>query len=120
MDATDVFDDDKVLNIICEVGCEKITDSILKLAKLTYLGGKIKGRQALWRSVDESLPEELKDVLVAYSLPDPGGPPRFAIANCCIEDGEINWFSKDDDFYFCNGEVTHWLEIPELPKNNKK
>lgn len=55
-----------------------------------------------WISVEDSLPENTDDVLVAYS-----------------DEVFVGWFTTIGQWKNCDGNlicVTHWMQLPEPPK----
>ena len=58
-----------------------------------------------WVSVEERLPEHMKDVIVLYG----GG------------EIDIDWVDSLGDFRFDNlfGRVTHWMPLPKSPKEDE-
>ena len=61
-----------------------------------------------WISVNERLPEENFEVLMLFKH-------NMAVG---WYGGEGDWYSNTDDGYYasCDGEPTHWMPLPEPPK----
>lgn len=77
-----------------------------------YSDGYTAHEQSLWRSVEEELPKDDKNVLVRC----PGDDPDVC---CCIawcRDGI--WHFIDEFYYDCR--VTHWMPIPPIPDYTTK
>lgn len=73
-----------------------------------------------WISVRDRLPEKYKDVLafIKYDGGEHYNPcyEQF-IAWLNTDDGD--WDSVYDDFNQSDGEVTHWMPLPEPPKEDE-
>lgn len=78
----------------------KINNEIIKAAMKEWASLNRQG----WTRVEDGLPEVDERVLICY-----GGEVCIA-----FHDGE-NW--GDTDEYFL-GEITHWMKLPEPPKQN--
>lgn len=68
-----------------------------------------------WISVEERLPEPEKEVIVLDKR-------KHTDIDFLTDDGEGGYYWwKSEDAIFCeNDEITHWMPIPELPKEEKK
>ena len=64
-----------------------------------------------WISVEERLPEPEKDVIIL------DGRKHIDIDHL-TDDGEDNyyWWKSDESIFCEDDEITHWMPIPELPK----
>ena len=64
-----------------------------------------------WISVEERLPEPEKDVIIL------NGRKHIDIDHL-TDDGEDNyyWWKSDDTIWCDDDKITHWMPIPELPK----
>ena len=62
-----------------------------------------------WISVEERLPEPEKEVIILAKN-------KYIDIDHLTDDGEggYYWWRSDDD------KITHWMPIPELPKEEKK
>lgn len=87
---------------ICEAESEDVAAIISKVKRLT-----IKCTSE-WISVDDSFPEPGEDVLVCNHWGD--------------VDTDMVWINPDGkrEFYFDRTNVTHWMPLPEPPKEDAK
>ena len=65
-----------------------------------------------WISVKNRLPEESGRYLVAAKLKGPVYP-EVSTVDFARYGRKAGWYRTDDDLPF---EVTHWMPLPELPK----
>lgn len=72
-----------------------------------FLGRKI--YTSPWISVEDKLPEPEKEVIILAKN-------KYIDIDHLTDDGEggYYWWRSDDD------KITHWMPIPELPKEEKK
>ena len=77
-----------------------------------YIMGATEALANQWRSVEDELPKENTDVLVAYTDHITGYYPCISIGN--YDDIEGKWYSADDDVYVNRHSITHWMNIPKL------
>lgn len=68
-----------------------------------------------WISVEEMLPEPEKEVIILNKR-------KYIDIDHLTDDGEDNyfWWKSDDTIWCEDDEITHWMPIPELPKEKKK
>lgn len=59
-----------------------------------------------WISVEERLPEDEREVLVVYCGEG-------------IKDVHMSWYEGDEFGWATLGYVSHWMELPEPPKEEK-
>ena len=75
-----------------------------------YRLGHREGKVSLWHCVDNELPEIDEDVIVIYSHPYSPGNKEIDVA-----------YFNGEKWYTCSSGAhirpTHWLPIPEIPKN---
>lgn len=66
-----------------------------------------------WISVEERLPEPEKEVIIL------DGRKHIDIDHL-TDDGEDNyfWWKSDDTIWCEDDEITHWMPIPQLPKED--
>ena len=67
-----------------------------------------------WISVTERLPEERGNYLVVINC------PRGRWDEICAFDGEKEWVSIDEYAEIATKWVTHWMPLPEPPKDDVK
>jgi hypothetical protein len=60
-----------------------------------------------WIPVSERLPEDNKEVLFCTNVKELNGP---------FLGDSVSGFFDSGDYVFNSKEVTHWYELPELPK----
>ena len=77
-----------------------------------YLAGVSEGLASQWRSVKDEMPEIDKEVVVVYSHPL---TPNFIEKAIAYFDGE-DWYTIDGEHI----RPTHWMSIPELPKDESE
>ena len=64
-----------------------------------------------WKSVKEKPPDNTAVLVVVR---DRSGARRISVAN--YFDGEMGWYMHDGTNWLCSQRVTHWAEMPDLPK----
>lgn len=69
-------------------------------------------KQSEWISVEERLPQEGIEVIVALQIGD-----RLAVDTDRIHGRE--WFAYGSRGYRGSGYVTHWMPLPEVPKGEE-
>lgn len=69
--------------------------------------------QPQWISVKERLPELCTQVLIICGL-----LPFYHIAYL-THNGDIQWFATEDGTEYQLGYVTHWMPLPEAPKEGE-
>lgn len=68
-----------------------------------------------WIRVEDKRPEYMKDVLVVFIEED---KPHIGIGSCYPDEyGGIYW--RIDGFGLFSGRITHWKQLPELPKEEE-
>jgi len=68
-----------------------------------------------WISVKDRLPEIGVDVLISY-----GGLPFYHLA-FLTHNGDIKWFNGNhSNTEYSLDDVTHWMPLPEPPKDAKE
>ena len=77
-----------------------------------YLAGAKEALAGQWRSVKDELPEIDKEVVVVYS---PLLTPNFIEKAIAYFDGE-DWYTHDGEHI----RPTHWMPIPEPPKDESE
>lgn len=77
-----------------------------------YLAGAKEALQSQWRSVEEKLPGIDEEVLVIFSQAYTPAHKEMAVA---YTDGE-DWYTIDGSHI----RPSHWMRIPEPPKDDKK
>lgn len=89
-----------------------------ELGKETFLAG-YKAAQPQWISVKDRLPEEDVAVLVyGQILNDP--PDVIGVRRRYIGDQEWKYtWESEDGFIYREDDVTHWMPLPEPPKEEK-
>ena len=87
-------------------------DEVYTELKDAYLAGATEALTAQWRSVEDGLPEIDEEVVVIFTHPI---HPNHAEKAVAYFDGE-DWYTIDGDHI----RPTHWMNIPELPKTDKK
>lgn len=73
-----------------------------------------------WISVDERLPEE-GDIIVSAHFYDNGLMPDAAV--CWLLNGKFHFYEDgtcSEENIYLDMVVTHWMPIPEPPKENDK
>ncbi|MCR9263332.1 MAG: DUF551 domain-containing protein [Flavobacteriaceae bacterium] len=65
-----------------------------------------------WISVKDRLPEQTSDVLVCYPLID----GYIGMASACYDEGK--WWDYKGDNVISIYQITHWMELPEPPKQD--
>lgn len=78
-----------------------------------FLGIKI--YTSPWISVKERLPEPEKEVIILDKR-------KHIDIDFLTDDGEGGhyWWKSDESIFCEDDEITHWMPIPELPKEEKK
>ena len=97
----DVIPSDEYLDLGWAIG-----DVLDTLEQLQAENDKLKAQVPRWIPVEERLPKKEEDVLVHYA----GG--RI----------DMDWVGKLGAFRWeeVNGEATHWMHLPQPPKEEKK
>ena len=75
-----------------------------------YITGATEALADQWRSVEDGLPKDQRDVFVRFV--NYAGGVEYS---CAYYDGE-DWYTTDG----LTIRPTHWLPIPELPKHENK
>lgn len=68
-----------------------------------------------WISVEERLPEPEKEVIILNKR-------KHTDIDFLTDDGDggYYWWKSDETIWCDDDEITHWMPIPELPKEEKK
>ena len=71
--------------------------------------------QSPWISVEERLPEPEKEVIILNKR-------KHIDIDFLTDDGDDRcyWWKSDETIWCDDDEITHWMPIPELPKEEKK
>ena len=72
-----------------------------------------KNPKSPWISVEDRLPEPEKDVIIINKR-------KNTDIDHLTDDGEGNyyWWKSDDTIWCEDDKITHWMPIPELPKED--
>lgn len=74
----------------------------------------LKEQDAKWISVSEKLPECGRKVLVT-DVRD-----GFVSTSELFARGKVDWWECEDTMRLQVGEITHWMPIPEVPKEDEE
>ena len=96
----------------------KLRDSERPIARLFFRKGvewADANQPSPWISVEDRLPEPEKEVIVLFK-------DKSIDIDHLTDDGEDGYYWWKSDEWICceDDEITHWMLIPELPKEEKK
>lgn len=91
-----------------------IEDDFNGLITILSLVYKEESKENVWHDAKENLPKDMTPVLVTYLGYHNKKPYNNEVAY--IENGEWYWNCTDN---LVKVEITHWTELPELPKYYK-
>ncbi len=99
---------DKVIKIP-ERSREEIKELLANWKGTLVVGNDIS--PSTWISVEERLPEPEKEVIILNKR-------KHTDIDFLTDDGEggYYWWKSEDAIFSENDEITHWMPIPELPK----
>lgn len=86
-------------------------ESVRKQAALRYIE-ELEAKTPKWISVEESLPENLDNVLIC----DGGG--GIVVGHYDEDDGRF--WKRVNGNTFHSVDATHWMSLPELPKETEE
>lgn len=97
-------------NYMHNINAVKMTAKMIRDNCLPHL---FETPQSPWISVKERLPEPEKEVIIL------NGRKQIDIDHL-TDDGEggYYWWKSDDIIWCDDDEITHWMPIPELPKED--
>lgn len=98
------------LDHLCSSALEYIQHLEAGIDRCYELAKQVESAQPKWISVEEKLPEESVEVLMLFKHNMAAG----------WYGGEGDWYSNTDDGFYasCDGEPTHWMPLPEPPKED--